>query len=108
MNANSDNASWILAAGDAVIAKKAGIDPTVLSAVERLVYCLWVADYGMRNAGDFDTARDLYPDFQREAVGLASDLGLRFTRDSFALPSETLQVEYFERFNRICDEIKGA
>ena len=49
-----------------------------LSPVERLVYCLWVADYGMRNAGDLDTARDLYPDFQREAVELARELGMEF------------------------------
>ncbi len=108
MNSSRDNESWILDAGDAVIARKAVIGTTELSSVERLVYCLWVVDYGMRNAGDLDTARDLYPDFQREAVDLASDLGLKFTQDSFALPSDTLQAEYFERFDRICDEIKGA
>ena len=108
MSSYSDNASWVVIAGDAIIAKRAGVGTAVLSPVERLVYCLWVADYGMRNAGDLDTARDLHPDFQGEAAGLAGELGLEFTRDSFALPLETLQVEYFDRFDRICDEIKGA
>jgi hypothetical protein len=108
MSPHRDNETWIVDAGDAVIARKAIIGTAGLSPAERLVYCLWVVDYGMRNAGDLDTARDLYPDFQREAVELAGDFGLEFTRESFSLPTEALQGQYFERFDRICDEIKDA
>jgi hypothetical protein len=106
MNHHFDDETWLVNAGDAVVAKKAG--GARLSPAERLVYCLWVADYGMRNAGDLDTARDLHHDFQREAAHLAGELRLRFTRESFALSAEALQAEYFERFDRICREIRTA
>ena len=105
MSPHSDNETWIVAAGDAVLSKRADGG---LSPIDRLVYCLWVADYGMRNAGDLDTARDVYPDFHREAANLARDLGLGYVLESFSLPTEALQGQYFERFDRICDEIKIA
>lgn len=106
MNQHPDNETWVVEAGDAIIARRArGVR---LSPLERLVYCLWVADYGMRNAGDLDTAREIYHDFQREAAELAGELGLPLTHQSFRLPAEVLQEEYFERFDRICTEIQGA
>lgn len=108
MGTPTDNEARIIDAGDAVIEKMAGLGHSALSPVERLIYCMWVADYGMRNAGDLETARDLYPNFQREAAQLAQGLGLGFTRESFSLPSAAIQGEYFERFDRICDEIKNA
>ncbi len=101
-----DNETWLIDAGDAVITKRAS--GSQLSSVERLIYCVWVADYGMRNAGDLETADDLHPEFQSEAVGLAEELGLPFTRDSFTLPTLDLQGRYFERFDRVCCEIRGA
>src|SRR3982750_4120310 len=106
MSHHTDNETWLIDAGDAVVAKRSVGDR--LSPVECLVYCLWVADYGMRNAGDLETARDLYPGFRREAADLAEELGLLFTRESFALPAESLQAVYFERFDRICGEIRAA
>ena len=108
MSAPTDNETWIIEAGDAVIRKKAGFGLASLSAVERLIYCLWLADYGMRNAGDLDTAHELYPDFQREAADHAGELALSFTHESFLLPSGTLQEQYFERFEQICDEVRSA
>jgi hypothetical protein len=108
MGTRFDNKTWIIEAGDAVIQKKASLGIADLSPVERLIYCLWVADYGMCNAGDLETARDLYPDFQREAVHIAGELGLGFTHESFSLPMKTLQRQYFERFDRICEEITNA
>ena len=101
-----DYETWLIDAGDAVITKRAGGGQ--LSPAERLAYCVWVADYGMRNAGDLETARDLHQEFQSEAAGLAGELGLPFTRESFALPASALQAEYFERFDRICREIRDA
>ena len=101
-----DNETWVIETGAAIVTKMAG--GARLLSVERLIYCLWVADYGMRNAGDLNTARDVYRDFQREAAALARELGLVFTHQSFKLPAEVLQVEYFERFDRICAEIQGT
>ena len=108
MSEHSPNQMWIVEIGDSVIQKKAreGIDS--LSPVERLIYCLWVADYGMRNAGDLDTAHDLYADFQTEAAQLAHDLMLPETHGAFALSTADLQRLYFQRFEQICNEIKDA
>jgi hypothetical protein len=106
MKASRKNETWIIEAGDSVIRKKASHGAAALTPLERLVYCLWVADYGMRNAGDLDTAHDVYADFHNEAERLASELSLNHTRDAFALTKEALQQQYFERFDGICDEIK--
>ena len=89
-----------------VIRKEASEGRDSLSPVERLIYCVWVADYGMRNAGDLDTARDLYVDFQSEAAQLARDLGLRSTQRAFALPTTELQQSFLRSFEEICDEIR--
>ena len=108
MSVPSANETWIIEAGDAVIQKKAHEGVDGLAPLERLIYCLWVADYGMRNAGDLDTAHDLYADFQKEGAQLAKDLSLQATQEAFVLSKEDLQRQYFERFDGICDEIKHA
>jgi hypothetical protein len=95
MSNSSDNETWIIEAGDAVLERRTSVGISGLSQVERLVYCLWVADYGMRNAGDLQTARDLYPAFKREALQLAT------------LPTRSLQPQYFARFDRMCAEIRS-
>ena len=102
----SDNESWIVDTGDSVIQNlvDAGVD--ALSPSEKLIYCLWVADYGMRNAGDLDTAHDLYADFQTEGARLAQELCLQATREAFMLSKEDLQRQYFDRFDAICHEIR--
>lgn len=49
-----------------------------------LFYCLWVADYGMRNAGDLAIAADLLPQLQTlvETQPTVSYLGARNTKGS--------------------------
>jgi hypothetical protein len=106
MSVPTANESWIIEIGDTVIQKKARTGVGSLSPIERLIYCVWVADYGMRNAGDLETAHDVYSDFQPEAARLARELGLQQTHSAFALPSADLQREYFDRFEEICDEIR--
>ena len=106
MSAPTDNETWIIEAGDTVIQKEASEGSESLSPVERLIYCVWVADYGMRNAGDLDTARDVYADFQTEAARLAGQLGLQTTQRAFALPTAELQRSFLTSFEEICDEIR--
>ena len=106
MSVPTENETWLIEAGDDVIHKKARDGASSLSAKERLIYCFWVADYGMRNAGDLQTAHDVYADFQTEAVRLARDLSLAETHAAFALREADLQREYFQRFEKICDEIR--
>ena len=106
MCAPSENDNWLIDTGDTIIGKKAA--EGVLTLRERLIYCLWVTDYGMRNSGDLDAARDVYATFQEEGAVLAKSLSLKFTEETFSLPDENLQRQYFERFDRVCDEIKRA
>ena len=108
MSEPPDNESWIVGRGDAVIQRKAARGPDSLTRVERLIYCLWVADYGMRNAGDLVTASDVHASFQADAAMLAKELGLVRIAAAFALPATTLQDKYFDLFEGICDEVRSA
>ena len=108
MSAVSENESWVVGRGAAVIEKKAQNGVPSLSTWERLVYCLWVADYMMRNAGDFANAVDMYPDFQNDAKRFAEQLSLAATCEAFSLSRHELQREYFERFEEMCTEIRNA
>ena len=108
MSAHSDNESWVVERGGQVVEKKAQVGPAGLSDWERLVYCVWVADYMMRNAGDFANAVDMYPTFQSDAQQLAQRLGLAATCEAFSLSQRKLQKEYFDRFESICDELKNV
>src|SRR5438034_9972597 len=108
MSAVSENESWVVERGAVVIEKKSQSGVTSLSAWERLVHCIWVADYMMRNAGDFANAEDMYPDFQADARRFAKELSLPATCEAFSLSQHKLQREYFQRFEAICDEVRKA
>ena len=103
-----DNETWVIEVGDAVIQKKASSGMASLTPWETLVYCLWVADYGMRNAGDLVTAADLYADFQTDGHRIAEELSLPLTHKVFSLAKAELQQRYFDQFESICDEIRLA
>jgi hypothetical protein len=104
----TDNETWIIETGGRVIRKEATGGIECLSPWEMLVYCLWVTDYGMRNAGDLDTAADVYPEFQLHARRVADELSFQLTYEAFSLPQRDLERAYFDRFESICNEIKDA
>jgi hypothetical protein len=104
----SENETWVVEVGDAVIRKEAQSGASTLLPWEKLVHCLWVADYGMRNAGDLDAAADVYSQFQSEGRRLAAELSLPVTQQVFSLSKDDLENQYFDRFESICEEIKGA
>jgi hypothetical protein len=108
MSAVSENESWIVERGGVAVEKKAQSGISSLSSWERLVYCLWVADYMMQNAGDFANAVGMWSDFQTDAKRLAQELSLPVTCEAFSLSRRQLQVEYFDRFEAICNEIRSA
>ncbi len=103
-----DNEAWIIEEGDRVIRKKAAGGFDGLTTWERLLYTLWVVDYGMRNAGDLGTATDVLTDWQAVALGAAELLGLLTTREAFALGPDELQGRYFDLFNSVCEEVRSA
>ena len=100
--------TWVIEAGDRVIQKKARDGFDCLSEWERLVYSLWAADYGMRNAGDLDTARDVFPEFQAVGLRAAEILALHATRKAFALAPQAFSERYFELFESVCGEVQNA
>jgi hypothetical protein len=104
----TDNETWIIDCGDAIVRKRAARGPDALSPLERLICCLWVADYGMRNAGDLAAAGDLYAVFDVEAAKLSQLLGLGITRSAFALSRSELERQYFQLFEEMCDELRAA
>jgi hypothetical protein len=104
----TDNETWVIEAGDKVIQKKATMGAASLAPWEMLVYCLWVADHGMRNAGDLKTAADVYADFQSDARRIAEALSLRVSLAAFSLTQGELEQAYFDRFESLCDEIRRA
>jgi len=103
-----DNETWLLDAANGVIEKKTALGYTSLAPVERLTYCLWVADYGMRNAGDLITASDLHSSFIADARTAAVELGLPHSMAAFSLSAKELEQRYFALFDDLCQEIRGA
>jgi hypothetical protein len=106
--ADDGNETWLLDAGDGVIQKKAVQGYSSLSPLERLIYCFWAADYGMRNAGDFATLIDLHPAFLSDGKSAAQELGLRRSAAAFSLPADELERRYFALFDDMVNEIRAA
>ena len=104
----ADNETWLIDTGDSIIRQQAARGQESLPPLDRLIYCLWVADYGMRNAGDLTTACNLYGSFHEVASQLSQELGLTLSQSAFALSRADLEQQYFERFEAICDELRAA
>ena len=106
--ADEDNETWLLATGEGINRKKAALGSASLSLPERLTYCLWVADYAMRNAGDLATARDLHPSFLKEGRSAAEELGLPRSASAFSLSFDDLERQYFSLFEEVATEIRAS
>ena len=104
----TDNENWIIEEGDVIIRKEVPFGIESLSDWEKLVYCLWTADYSLRNAGDLQVAKDLYVHWQTEGLRAASKIGLSLTVKLFSLSATDLQRQYFDLFEEVCTEIRGA
>ena len=103
-----DDETWLLDAGDIIVAKKTSVGFGGLKSLERLVYCLWVADYGMRNAGDLAAADDVFESFLEDGQAAAQDLGLAQATAAFSLSRADLEQRYFELFDPMISEIRTA
>ncbi len=106
--AEIDNESWLLEAGHEVIIRKTRQGDSALTPIERLIYCLWAADYGIRNAGDLQAAADIYPRFREDGRDEASDLDLPESLALFSLDPAELERIYLDRFDRVVDELRTA
>jgi hypothetical protein len=106
VDADLENETWVVERGGEVIEKMADATRQPLTDVERLIYCLWVADYAMRNAGDLEAAEEQYPEFQAEGVSLSRSLGLANTSGLFSLAKLEFEDGYFELLTDVCQEIQ--
>jgi hypothetical protein len=102
-----DYETWLLDEGDRIIEQEATEGYSSLTARSRLIYCLWAADYGMRNAGDLATAADLCPTFLLDGGSAAHELGLPQAAAMFSLPPQELERQYFHRFDAVVAEIRA-
>ncbi|WP_262030900.1 hypothetical protein [Microvirga sp. Mcv34] len=106
--ADPDHETWLLNTGDRVVAKKSAQGFSSLTPFERLVYCLWIMDYAMRNAGDLMTADDLHPSFMLDGKAAAQALGLQYAMAAFELSTAELEQRYFSLFDDILIEVRSA
>lgn len=106
MKTPSENESWLMSAGGKALEKKTRRGIKRLTDREHLLYCLWVVDYCMRNAGDLMQVDLLYENCLAEGKRLAKSLSLPFAEQSFSLSRDKLEAEYEARFERLCSEVR--
>jgi hypothetical protein len=102
---DAERETWIVEIGGAVIEKEAAHGAAALTRLEQLILCVWAADYGMRNAGNLETASDIHPGFQEEAASLARDLGMPRAHAAFSLSPAEFEARYFDVLRGVIEEI---
>ena len=102
-----DNQTWLIDHGHELVEKKRAQGVDALTPRERLIHCLWIADYSMRNAGDLSAARDLDPRFREDGLASATALDLDETRAAFSLSEGELERRYFDLFEPVCAELRA-
>jgi hypothetical protein len=108
LSSDDEFETWLLDAADAAIRRKVSSGLGALSDRERALYCLWVADYSMRNAGDLQSAYDLCAEFKSAGALAAGRLGLPFSVALFSLGDGEFVAQYFASFESVCREIANA
>jgi hypothetical protein len=101
-----NNETWIIEEGGEVIRKKSSAVSNILTPRENLIFCFWVADYSMRNAGSLQSAFDLYSNFLIDGLKLANECKLTKTNELFELSSTEFEEKYFALFDQVCEELK--
>jgi hypothetical protein len=107
MMPDDDERTWLIEAGDFVINKMSDTEFRQLLAIERLIYCLWVADYGMTNAGDLDVCEDVHEPFLIDGLAAATELNLPAAISAFSLPASEFERRYFGFFGTLIHEIEA-
>ena len=108
MSFPSENENWLIDTGHIILEKKAAIGYDALSPIEHLIRCWWIADYGMRNGGDLETALDVDSKFLSQGLRQASNLALPLTKGAFEGGKDGLELTFFDRFEEVCRELREA
>jgi hypothetical protein len=104
---DDEDRTWLLGLGDIIVSKMADTGFAELPAVERLVYCLWVADYGIVNAGDLETCQDLFESFLGDGLVAALELDVPASISAFSLSPSEFERNYFSFFGTLIQEIRA-
>jgi hypothetical protein len=107
-SADEDHETWLIEEGHLVMERLTSEGQASLSDIEKLIYALWVADYGMRNAGDLDTAAEVSPTFLGDGLQAALACQLPVSTKFFGLSAGQLEEQYFELFDPVVDEVRAA
>lgn len=104
----SDNETWLLDIGDEVIRKKAAVGYDTLSSMEKAIYCLWVIDYAVRNAGDLSALADLHPSAIDELMSFALSTHNDTLRQLLQGGKDDAEFceRYYAHFESVCNEIR--
>ena len=89
------------------IQKKAEHGINSLTDLERLIYCFWIADYGISNAGDLEVCYDMKPTFKDDAIKISTKLALTETQKLFQLEDQDFIDKYDLLFEEVCNELKA-
>ncbi|MCE9635570.1 MAG: hypothetical protein K8T90_07690 [Planctomycetes bacterium] len=100
-----DYESWLIDAAEPVLRRAVEVGALALTDWERALYCLWVADYSMRNAGDLGSAYDLASDFKTAGLAAARTTDLRAMTSLFALDDAEFERRYAGSFDDVCREL---
>ena len=98
--ADDDPETWLLTAGDNVIRKMATSEREPLAPSEHAIYCLWVIDYAVRNAGTLEPMRDRHADAASDLESFARSSNLNLLRDWAASAADEMAfcASYHETF----------
>lgn len=105
-----DEESWLIDIGDEIINKIAETGIDSLNNIEHAVYCLWVIDYVVRNAGSLESVEDLYPTAVQKLSILSKANGwlLNSEVEAEARNSELFCSSYYDSFDVKCGELRSA
>ena len=105
--ARIDNRTWLIDVGHDIIEKKRANGIDVLTPRERLIHCVWMADYSMRNSGDLASARELAPLYRADGARAAAALGLPLASALFGVSEGQLERQFFDLFDDVCGELRA-
>ena len=106
-----DMETWLLEAGDEVIEKRAVQGEASLSPPERAIYCMWVLDYAVRNAGSLDALEDVHETAIEDLAvfARAQKIAVLATLLDMAGGDEESFIDaYYEQFDAACTELRSC
>jgi hypothetical protein len=103
-----DNETWLLDVGDIIVQRKTASGYKHLSAVEQAIYCFWIVDYAVRNAGDLAPIQDMHPTAIDELERFAASHNIEplYRLLQTQNNEQAFCESYYANFEGICNEFR--